>query len=191
MVDNQSMCTCSPERQPHPGLHEKNCGQDVKGGDSAPLLCLVETPQRVLHPAPRLCSGFCYHRKLEGWLLWEAARNLLHVWEKQCQLTPRWTCCWPRLSPSETVEAALRLMSSRIKKKVIAQKKLWPDKSRVRIYERNLLCIISCRRIKSEKYSHSYIMYRQGEKNQWYIMYISNLKTTFFTSTVFNWKQVL
>lgn len=72
------------------------------------LLCLAETPLRVLHPALRLCSGFCYHRKLEGWLLWEAARNLLHVWQKQCQLTPRWTCCWPRLSPSETVEAALR-----------------------------------------------------------------------------------
>ena len=32
-------------------LHQKKCGQQVKGGDSAPLLCYAETPPAVLHPA--------------------------------------------------------------------------------------------------------------------------------------------
>ena len=38
------MCTRSPEGQPYPGLHQKNCGQQVEGGDSAPLLRSGETP---------------------------------------------------------------------------------------------------------------------------------------------------
>jgi len=33
------MCTHSPEGQPYPGLHQKKRGQQVEGGDSAPLLC--------------------------------------------------------------------------------------------------------------------------------------------------------
>jgi len=37
------MCTCSPESQPCPGLHQEKCGQQLKGGDSAPLLCSRET----------------------------------------------------------------------------------------------------------------------------------------------------
>ncbi|KAK4827887.1 LOW QUALITY PROTEIN: hypothetical protein QYF61_022310 [Mycteria americana] len=28
------MCTCSPESQSHPGLHQKKCGQQAEGGDS-------------------------------------------------------------------------------------------------------------------------------------------------------------
>ena len=35
----------------YPGLHLKKHGQQVKGGDSAPLLHSRETPPRVLHPA--------------------------------------------------------------------------------------------------------------------------------------------
>ncbi|GAB0204570.1 hypothetical protein GRJ2_002922600 [Grus japonensis] len=31
-------CVCSPENQPYPGLHQKGCDQQVKGGDPAPLL---------------------------------------------------------------------------------------------------------------------------------------------------------
>jgi len=41
----------SPEDQPYPGLHQKQHGQQVEGGDSAPLLCCGETPLGVLCPA--------------------------------------------------------------------------------------------------------------------------------------------
>ncbi|PKU46354.1 rna-directed dna polymerase from mobile element jockey-like [Limosa lapponica baueri] len=41
----------SPESQPHPGLHQKKCGQQVEGGDSNPLLSFGETPPGVLCPA--------------------------------------------------------------------------------------------------------------------------------------------
>jgi len=33
------------------GVLQKQHGQQVKGGDSAPLLCSGETPTGVLHPA--------------------------------------------------------------------------------------------------------------------------------------------
>ena len=45
------MCACSPEGQPSPGLHPQQRGQQVKGGDSAPLLHSGETPPGVLCPA--------------------------------------------------------------------------------------------------------------------------------------------
>lgn len=32
------MCTCNPEGQLHPGLHQEMHDQQVEGGDSAPLL---------------------------------------------------------------------------------------------------------------------------------------------------------
>ena len=44
-------CACSPEGQMYPGLHQKQRGQQVEGGDSAPLLCSGETPPVVLRPA--------------------------------------------------------------------------------------------------------------------------------------------
>jgi len=45
------MCIHSLESQPYPGLHQKQCGQQVEGGDSAPLLHSGETSPGVLHPA--------------------------------------------------------------------------------------------------------------------------------------------
>jgi len=45
------MCICSPEGQPQPGLHKKKHDQQVKGGDSAPLLRSDDTPLGVLCPA--------------------------------------------------------------------------------------------------------------------------------------------
>jgi len=41
----------SPEGQPYLGLHQEKRGQQVEGGDSAPLLLSGETPSGVLHPA--------------------------------------------------------------------------------------------------------------------------------------------
>ena len=45
------MCACNPESQPYPGLHQEKCGQQVEGGDSAPLLRSRETPPGVLRLA--------------------------------------------------------------------------------------------------------------------------------------------
>jgi len=45
------MCIHNPEGQPYPGLHQEKRGQQVKGGDSAPLLWSVETSPQVLHPS--------------------------------------------------------------------------------------------------------------------------------------------
>jgi len=41
----------TPTGQPHPGLHQKQRGQQGEGGDSAPLLRSGESPPGVLHPA--------------------------------------------------------------------------------------------------------------------------------------------
>ncbi|GAB0189955.1 mitochondrial enolase superfamily member 1 [Grus japonensis] len=48
---SRQCCACSPESQPCPGLHQKKCGQQVEGGDPAPLLSSGETPPGVLRPA--------------------------------------------------------------------------------------------------------------------------------------------
>jgi len=43
-----AMCPHSPESQMCPGLHQKKCGQQVKRGNTAPLLCPGETLPGVL-----------------------------------------------------------------------------------------------------------------------------------------------
>lgn len=43
------MCIYNPERQSHPGLHEKQHGQFVKAGNSSPQLQSCETPPGDLH----------------------------------------------------------------------------------------------------------------------------------------------
>ncbi|PKU39393.1 rna-directed dna polymerase from mobile element jockey- hypothetical protein [Limosa lapponica baueri] len=50
-LDMSWQCALSPEGQLHPGLHLEMHGQQVKGDDSAPLLCYGETPPELLCPA--------------------------------------------------------------------------------------------------------------------------------------------
>lgn len=38
---NMSQTHCSPENQPYPGLHQKQCGQQGKGGDCPPCSALM------------------------------------------------------------------------------------------------------------------------------------------------------
>ena len=45
-----AMCPCSPESQSYPGLHQKNSGQQVEGGDPAPLRRAGEASPGVLCP---------------------------------------------------------------------------------------------------------------------------------------------
>jgi len=37
-LDMTQQCVLSLEGQPYPGLHQKQCGQQIEGGDSATLL---------------------------------------------------------------------------------------------------------------------------------------------------------
>lgn len=46
-----AMCSCIPESQPCPGMHPKQCVQQGRGRDFAPLLHSGETPAGVLCPA--------------------------------------------------------------------------------------------------------------------------------------------
>ncbi|PKU48016.1 rna-directed dna polymerase from mobile element jockey-like [Limosa lapponica baueri] len=59
LVDELNMtqqCMLRPENQPHPGLHQKKCGQQAKGDDSGPRLHSGETLPGVLHPAQEGCG---------------------------------------------------------------------------------------------------------------------------------------
>jgi len=53
LVDEKLNMTrqCALAAQPYPGLPQKQCGQQVEGGDSAPLLRSGETLRGVLRPA--------------------------------------------------------------------------------------------------------------------------------------------
>ena len=50
MQHESAVCTCSPECQLYPGLHQEKRDQLAEGGDSASLLCSCETPPGVLCP---------------------------------------------------------------------------------------------------------------------------------------------
>ncbi|PKU44831.1 rna-directed dna polymerase from mobile element jockey- hypothetical protein [Limosa lapponica baueri] len=45
-----AMCPCGQKGQWHPGVHQEECGQQVKGGYPPPLFCPGEAPSGVLSP---------------------------------------------------------------------------------------------------------------------------------------------
>jgi len=63
------MCACSPEGKLHPGLHHKQCGQQVEVGDSGPLLRSGKSPPGVLCPALGVLSTG------QTWICWSGARG--------------------------------------------------------------------------------------------------------------------
>lgn len=50
-----AMCPCGPESQPYTGLYPKQHGQQVEGGDPAPLFCAVGASPGV--PCPDMESS--------------------------------------------------------------------------------------------------------------------------------------
>lgn len=50
-LDMSQQCALSPEIQLHPGLHQKQSGQQVTRNASSPLLCSGKTSPGVLHAA--------------------------------------------------------------------------------------------------------------------------------------------
>jgi len=63
------MCTCSPEGQKYPRLHQEKRGQQVEGGDSAPLLRSSETPLGVY------CIQLCRPQHKKGMELLERVQS--------------------------------------------------------------------------------------------------------------------
>jgi len=50
-LDMSHQCALAAQKVKYPGLHQKQRGQQVEAGDSAPLLSSGEIPTRALHPA--------------------------------------------------------------------------------------------------------------------------------------------
>lgn len=61
------MGTLNPENKLYLQLHQKHHGQQVRGGDSTPLLHSGETPLEALHPALGLPAQGRYGPAQEGW----------------------------------------------------------------------------------------------------------------------------
>ena len=75
------MCTRSPEGQPYPGLHQEKCGQQVEGGDSAPLLHWWDP---IWSPASS--SGAASTEKT--WACWSGSRGGPQKWSEGWNRSP-------------------------------------------------------------------------------------------------------
>ena len=69
-------CTCSPESQLYPGVHQEKCGQQVERGDSAPLLHSHWDPTR----SPASSSGAPNIGKT--WMYWSGSRGGPQRWSE-------------------------------------------------------------------------------------------------------------
>jgi len=67
------MCTHSPESPSLPGLHQQKRGQQVEGGDSAPLLRFHETPSGAL------CSALGLQHKKDLVLMEQVQRRATNM----------------------------------------------------------------------------------------------------------------
>ena len=70
----------SPESQPYPGLHQKQCGQQVKGGDSATLLWW-ELTWSLASSSGALSTG-------KTWTCWSRSRGGPQKWSEGWNISP-------------------------------------------------------------------------------------------------------
>jgi len=95
------MCPHSPEGQPYPGLHQKKRGQEVEGGDPAPLLCAGETSPGVLHP--NVESSVQDRHEAVGVHPGEGHKNDPRDGKPPCKNRLSWGCAaWGREGSEET-----------------------------------------------------------------------------------------
>jgi len=99
------MCTCSPEGQPCPWLHQQKCGQQIKGGDSVPPI------QLWWDPTWSTASNSGAPNPRRTWSCWSSSRGGLQRWSKGWSTSPMkkgqgsWGCsAWSREGCRETLE---------------------------------------------------------------------------------------
>ena len=65
-LNMSQQCAFNPESQLYPGLHQKNCGQQVEGGDPACLLCEGKVSPGVLCFGAGECPEEGHKKMIQG-----------------------------------------------------------------------------------------------------------------------------